>query len=79
MLSDKYIFSRKDIVSLIKKNEKTKDGNYWYPDLINIILIKGKIDDNIYFYERSLFKYKLYYSELDIQLFLSEEPLPEMV
>lgn len=78
MISNKYIFSRDDIVMLIKKNKKTKDGNYWCPNIINIILIKGKVDDNKYFYERSLFKYKLYYSELDIEILLSEEPLSEI-
>lgn len=78
MLFSNYALSREDILHIIKKEKKTKDGNYWAPKIMNIMLIKGKVKDTEYYYERSLFKNKMYFSPIDIEIFLSKEPFSDL-
>ena len=69
-----YENSREENVKYIKKCEKTKEGYYWCPDFLNKNLNEGGLnDDEKYFYDRDLFKYKMYFSEEEINVYLSEK------
>ena len=47
-----YKLSRNDIINLVKNNQKTRDGNYWYPYFDEINEEKGKKNDYDYYYPR---------------------------
>ena len=75
MIYNNFLFSREELVSFIKKGEKTQDGHYWCPRVYLILEINGDIKDEKYIYERNMFKHKLYYTKQDIEIFLETEAL----
>ena len=68
-----YKLDRNDIINLIKNNQKTRDGNYWYPYFDEINEEKGKKNDCDYYYPREMFKHKMYFTDEDVELYLSKE------
>lgn len=75
---NEYKFSREKIISLIKSyNKRTRDGFYWYPNFILENLIQGNEKDYEYYYPRDFFKYKMYFSDNDIDAYLSKEKISD--
>ena len=71
-----YLFSREYIISIIrKKSEKTKDGYYFYPFFNFINCLKGNINDKDYYYNRYIFYNKYYFTDNDINIYLSKKNL----
>lgn len=69
------MFSRDELVLLIRKSPKTKDGYYFFPRFRELVLMAGKIRDTGYFYDRSIFKDKICFHETDIISFLSKKSI----
>lgn len=67
------MFSRQELVEMIKKSPQTKDGYFYFPRFPQILLLKGKIKDTGYFYDRSVFCDKICFNEKDIKSFLSKK------
>ena len=67
------LFSRKELIELIKKAPQTHDGYYYFPRFKNLIMQQGKVQDNGYFYDRCLFQRKVCFSEDDIKAFSSRK------
>lgn len=73
---NEYKLSREKIVDMIKSNNnRTHDGFYWYPKFILENLIQGNEKDYEYYYPRDFFKYKMYFSNNDIDAYLSKKKL----
>jgi len=71
-----YLFSRENIVSIIKeKSEITKDGFYFYPYFNSINCLKGNVSDDSYYYSRYIFYNKYYFSEYDFDIYLSKKDM----
>ena len=68
-----YNLSRVELVKLIKSSNKTFDGNYWFPRFLELNFEKGKQSDSDYYYDREYFKYKMYFTRKDIEIFLSKK------
>lgn len=66
------MFSRQELVEMIKKSPQTKDGYFYFPRFPQILFLKGKIKDTGYFYDRSVFSNKICFNEKDIKSFLSK-------
>ena len=62
---------RYDIVSLIKKNEKTKDNIFWFPLYQKIICN----DNEDYYYDIDYFKHNSFFSENDLKAFVSKKKI----
>jgi len=69
------LFSRNELVEMIRKAPKTRDGYFFFPRFTNLVLAPGKIKDNGFFYDRSLFKEKMVFHEDDLKLFLSKRSI----
>lgn len=69
-----YRYSREEIVEIIKKCDKTKDGFYWCPKFRILNIDEGDKKDD-YYYNRELFRFKLYFSDDEINLYLSKDRL----
>lgn len=69
------LLSRKELVDLIKKSPRTKDGYYFFPRFKILMQTEGKIRDSGYYYDRYLFKDKICFDETDIKLFLSKKKI----
>lgn len=69
------LLSRKEIVDLIKKAPKTKDGNYFFPRFDVLSQSIGQIKDTGYYYDRSCFKDKMCFNEDEIKVFLSKKKI----
>ena len=68
-----YKYKRYEIVEKIKKEKKTPDGYYWCPFFLEINLDDNGLNfDDEYFYDRELFKYKMYFSEIELDVYLSK-------
>lgn len=67
------MFAREELVDLIKKSPKTKDGYYFFPRFPNLVLLTGKIKDNGYYYDRSIFKDKVCFHDEDLKSFLAKK------
>lgn len=67
------LFSRKELVELIKKSPQTKDGYYFFPRFKNLVMQQGKEKDTGFFYDRCLFKDKMCFHEDDLKVFLSKK------
>lgn len=65
-------FDREEIINNIKKTKKTNDGHYWYPKFLEMNEQQGDKDDD-YYYSRDLFRYKMYFTDKDIDLYLSKK------
>lgn len=70
-----YAYSRDDIVQTIRDSERTSDGIYWCPYIWDKLMREGLIDDAIYAYKREMFEHRMYFTESDIELFLSERKI----
>lgn len=70
-----YAYSRDDIVRTIRDCECTSDGIYWCPYVWDKLMREGLLDDSIYAYKREMFEKKMYFTENDIDLFLSEKKI----
>ena len=66
------LFSRKELVDMIKKSQKTHDGYYYFPRFRNLVLQKGKIKDTGYFYDRSIFEDKMVFTNEELEIFLAK-------
>ena len=68
-------YKREEIIELLKKeSEKTQEGYYWFPKFIEMNMDEnGLNDDDKYFYDRDLFKYKMYFNDKEIEAYLSEK------
>lgn len=64
----KYKYTRDFIVNKIVNSEKTDDGHYWCPIIMDIILQEGDNDDSMYTYKREMFGLKLYFTKMDLDL-----------
>lgn len=69
------LFSRKELVELIRKSPKTHDGYFFFPRFKNLVLSQGKIKDTGYFYDRCLFEEKMVFTEEEIRLFLAKRKI----
>lgn len=69
------LLSRKELVDLIKKSPKTRDGYYFFPRFKILVQTEGKIRDSGYYYDRYFFKDKICFDETDIKLFLSKKKI----
>lgn len=69
------MFSRVELVDMIKKAPQTKDGYYFFPRFKNLLMLPGKIKDNGYFYDRSIFQNKMCFHDEDIKIFLSKRSI----
>lgn len=58
-----------------KKFRKTKNGFYWYPMINSVLFAKGLINDNDYFYPRSMFANFLYWTDKELELFVAKKKL----
>lgn len=65
-------FDRNEIINIIKKKKRTKDGHYWCPEFMQMNELKGNKEDE-YYYARELFRYKMYFTEKDIDLYLAKK------
>lgn len=70
----RYLLSRKEIISLILKAEKTKDSYYYYAKFDEINTLSGKEQDD-YFYPREIFMNKIYFADNDIKLYLAKKKI----
>lgn len=70
-----YKYTRKTILSLIRGGKKTKDGHFWCPYVFDLIELMGDVSDKDYFYPRRMFGSKLYWTELEIEMFMARENL----
>lgn len=71
-----YKLSREEIKDFIIKNsEKTKDNIYWCPKAIPIILESGLKRDLNYYYPRSIFKNKVFFTPIDFEYFLARKKI----
>lgn len=70
-----YKYTREEIIETIKKkNEKTKEGYYWCPYFIEMNMDENGLNcDDKYFYDRDVFKYKMYFSEKEMEAYISEK------
>lgn len=69
------LLSRKEIVDLIKKSPKTKDGNYFFPRFNILMQSPGQIKDQGYYYDRSFFNDKMCFNDNEIKAFLSKKKM----
>lgn len=67
------MFARDELVDLIKKAPKTKDGYYFFPRFKKLVLMPGKIRDSGYYYDRSIFENKICFHEEDLKSFLAKK------
>lgn len=74
-----YRFSRKEIVDMIKKCEKTKKGIYWTPNISPYLSAEGLTEDKRYYYKREAFSNKVYFTEEDIKYFLATKELDNYI
>ena len=72
-----YCLSRKEIINIIKRKDKTSDGYYYFPDFNILNELKGNIVDVNYYYNRNIFKNKVYFTDYDINLYLSEKKIED--
>lgn len=69
-----YKYTRNQIVNIIKKSPKTKDGYYYVYKFPVLNSMRGKIDgerDTKYYYTREYFKNKICFNEDDINCYLT--------
>lgn len=66
------LFSRKELVEMIRNSPKTHDGYFYFPRFRNLVMQQGKTKDNSYFFDRCIFQDKMCFSEDDIRAFLSK-------
>lgn len=69
------LLSRQELVTLIKKSQKTHDNYYYFPRFKELALIQGGVRDTDYFYDRRIFCDKTCFSEPDIKAFLSTKSM----
>lgn len=67
------LLSRKELVDLIKRSPRTKDGYYFFPRFRALILLEGDIRDTGYFYDRLMFKDKMCFDENDIRMLIAKK------
>lgn len=67
------LFSRKELIEIIKKSPITNDGYYFCPRFKIIINQEGKIDDGKYFYDRSYFKNYMCFNKEDLDFFTAKK------
>lgn len=67
------LFSRKELVDIIKKSPKTNDGYHFCPRFKLIVLQTGNKKDNDYYYDRTLFKDFCCFNDDDISMFISKK------
>lgn len=68
-----YLLKRESIIKLILDSDKTKEGNYYCPFFEKINELSGNIKDINYYYNRSVFKNKVYFTEKDVELYSSNK------
>lgn len=69
------LLTRQELVQMIKNAPQTRDGYYFFPRFTNLVLSPGKIKDNGFFYDRSLFKEKMCFHDEDLKIFLSKRSM----
>lgn len=69
-----YMITRTKIYKLIRRCRQTGDGFYWCPVVRFLLDIEGPYVDT-YYYPRELFIKKMYYSEYDLDMFMSKEEM----
>jgi hypothetical protein len=69
------LFSRKELIDLIKKSPRTHDGYYYFPRFTNLVMQQGKEQDNGYFYDRCLFSRKMCFGDDDLKAFMSRKKI----
>ena len=69
------LFSRKELIDLIKKSPKTHDGYHYFPRFKNLVMQQGKEQDNGYFYDRCLFSRKMCFGDDDLKAFMSRKKI----
>lgn len=69
------LLSRKELIDLIKKSPKTKDGYYFFPRFKILVQAEGKIRDSGYYYDRYFFKDKICFDDTDIKLFTAKNKM----
>ena len=69
------LLSRKELVDLIKRSPRTKDGYYFFPRFRALILLEGDIRDTGYFYDRLMFKDKMCFDDDDIRMLTAKKKL----
>lgn len=67
------LFSRKELVDIIKKSPITNDGYHFCPRFKLIVLQTGSTKDNGYYYDRTLFKDFCCFNDDIISMFLAKK------
>lgn len=67
------LMSRKELIELIRKAPKTKDGYYYFPRFRALVMHTGDIKDDGYYYDRLLFKDKMCFDETDLKMFTARK------
>lgn len=70
-----YKYSRYTLFRMIKACQKTEDGHYWTAFMPDLLLVEGRVKDSEYFYSREMFAKKMYFTERDVDIFMSKEAL----
>lgn len=65
------LLSRSELVELIKRSPRTRDGYYYFPRFQSLLELPGTICDNVYYYDRSVFRNKICFDYIDLNAFLS--------
>lgn len=69
------MFSREELVDMIKKSPRTKDGYFFFPRFRVLAFTPGKIKDTGYYYDRSIFSDKICFHEEDFRTFLAKRSI----
>ena len=67
------LFSRKELIEMIKKSPRTNDGYYFFPRFRILITQEGKINDTAYYYDRSYFKNYICFNDDDLNFFTTKK------
>lgn len=71
-MEKRFRYTRQKLMKIINKCRISSEGVYWCPFLIDLIELEGEISDDEYFYPREIFYKKMYFSEEDLEIFLSK-------
>lgn len=67
------LMSRKELVDLIQKAPRTKDGFYFFPRFRVLVLLEGDIKETGYYYDRIMFKDKICFDEVDLRMITAKK------
>ena len=69
------LLSRTELKDLILKAPRTTDGYYYFPRFPILLLAEGRIKDTGYYYDRSFFKDKICFDEIDLKMLTAKKKI----